>query len=1046
VSVSKAGRIITFYSYKGGTGRSMALANIAWILASNSKRVLVLDWDLEAPGLQRYFRPFLVDRELTSSEGIVDLINHFIGEAITPLEEGETLPPDWYLPLTDIGPYVISLNWKFPKGGQIDFIPAGRQGPDYAMRFAAINFQKFYDVLGGGAFIEELKVRMRSQYDYVLVDSRTGVSDTSGICTVQMPDTLVVCFTFNNQSIEGAASITQSVFEQRASDYSKSSLSPGPTESSRNQQSDGRYKSPYRFKVFPVPMRVDQAEQEKLELRKKYARWTFDTFIESIPAAERRAFWNEVEVPYAPYFAYEEILAPFSKEDPSDPKTCLAAFTRIASEITHKEVNGLLSLISPEQKLAVLKEFASIPVPEVAASTGTVSGSVPTGSGTAGAGIAAGGESSIEKCIRLAEVTFQNLGEGEREEARRLWMRLVRVPGPGEKIENSKVRASLKDLSLASPPLIEKFAASELLSVSKDDQTGETTVEVANEELLRSWPTLANWIKADRDLMIWRQDLQASKARWQERGRTSVDLLGGRPLAEARTWHKTHRKYLSDSEAEYIELSILEDEIRQKRERTRRIWLNAVRVAVVLLFAIVVFLALSRSNKSDMADRIASVAQQKIDASALGNPGSADQFQLGILLATEAQRIAPTAKAEAILKKNLALLPRRVSSIDLKTNVLGVALSPSGAHVLSVTGRPSGAQGLLEDGAAQLHDVSTGSIMLRMPFKQGSRTFELNSDATNLAIASKEKDIYKVEVLEVGTGTVVATINHKGPVYDMAFSPDGRYFATASNDRSAQVLDLQDVGRKPVVLTYTGALNGVAFSGDSRHIAVAGEDFQVHVSQITPGQPSWPAARDVSVGSTAFTIALSHAGEYLATLSYNNKLVNIWQVESGKMIKPLNNGYGVSAVSFSPDNKFIVTGGAGGNIKVRGLQGAGKEVSLRFEGDVDLVSFSPDENYLAAVGNSKVARVWHYTGDSFEESASLIQKSNFTDLAFGPPNLVVTASADNIVRVWMLGAELTKDLQYEACARLTRNLTLDEWNEHLTQSLGAYRKTCSDIP
>jgi len=56
-----SGRIVTFYSYKGGTGRSMALANFAWILAASGKKVLVIDWDLEAPGLHRYFRPFLVD-------------------------------------------------------------------------------------------------------------------------------------------------------------------------------------------------------------------------------------------------------------------------------------------------------------------------------------------------------------------------------------------------------------------------------------------------------------------------------------------------------------------------------------------------------------------------------------------------------------------------------------------------------------------------------------------------------------------------------------------------------------------------------------------------------------------------------------------------------------------------------------------------------------------------------------------------------------------------------------------------------------------------
>jgi len=56
--------IISFYSYKGGTGRSMVLANAEWALASNQKKVLVVDWDLEAPGLHRYFRLFLGDKDL----------------------------------------------------------------------------------------------------------------------------------------------------------------------------------------------------------------------------------------------------------------------------------------------------------------------------------------------------------------------------------------------------------------------------------------------------------------------------------------------------------------------------------------------------------------------------------------------------------------------------------------------------------------------------------------------------------------------------------------------------------------------------------------------------------------------------------------------------------------------------------------------------------------------------------------------------------------------------------------------------------------------
>lgn len=56
---NRKGSVITFYSYKGGTGRTMALANVAWILAANGHRVLAVDWDLEAPGLHRFFHPFL---------------------------------------------------------------------------------------------------------------------------------------------------------------------------------------------------------------------------------------------------------------------------------------------------------------------------------------------------------------------------------------------------------------------------------------------------------------------------------------------------------------------------------------------------------------------------------------------------------------------------------------------------------------------------------------------------------------------------------------------------------------------------------------------------------------------------------------------------------------------------------------------------------------------------------------------------------------------------------------------------------------------------
>src|SRR5712691_1582485 len=118
---TKKGTIITFYSYKGGTGRTMTLANVAWILASNGKRVLAIDWDLEAPGLHRYFYPFLPDPDLSTSDGVIDFFVDYVLEAMTPPDPAEETTADWYEQQANILRYAVSLEWDFRGEGSIDF-------------------------------------------------------------------------------------------------------------------------------------------------------------------------------------------------------------------------------------------------------------------------------------------------------------------------------------------------------------------------------------------------------------------------------------------------------------------------------------------------------------------------------------------------------------------------------------------------------------------------------------------------------------------------------------------------------------------------------------------------------------------------------------------------------------------------------------------------------------------------------------------------------------------------------------------------------------
>ncbi len=330
------GRIITFYSYKGGTGRSMALANVAWVLASNGKSVLTIDWDLEAPGLHRYFHPFLNDKEISGqeSEGVIDMMVDFAVRAATPAQEGEKQQADWYEKLADFSKWRKRLHW--PSGeivrlgrygaGRIDFVPAGRQGSDYASRVNLFNWQNFYTKLDGGAFLDAAR-RNLSAYDYVLIDSRTGVSDTSGICTVQMPDTMVLCFTLNFQNIKGAASVAKSVREQRPD-----------------------------MRIFPVPMRIDPSEKDLLDQMKNYASDQFTRFLDSQIDASK--YWFSMEVKYIANYAYAEKLAVFEQQT-SDTASTLPAMERLTAYLTDDEIKQAMPL--PESdRAAALKEFKSV--------------------------------------------------------------------------------------------------------------------------------------------------------------------------------------------------------------------------------------------------------------------------------------------------------------------------------------------------------------------------------------------------------------------------------------------------------------------------------------------------------------------------------------------------------------------------------------------------------------------------------------------------------------------------------------------------------------
>lgn len=177
------GTVVTFYSYKGGVGRTFTLVNVAVLLARWGHRVLCVDWDLEAPGLHDYFRPMM---GAGPTSGVVDLVDDFVA--------GKVRLADHTTRLTG--------------AGTLDLIAAGRDDDEYVGRIQQIDWARLYE-MGFGAYLERCREQWTADYDYVLLDSRTGVSDIGGICTAHLPDRLVVLFTANVQSMRGAVDIAR---------------------------------------------------------------------------------------------------------------------------------------------------------------------------------------------------------------------------------------------------------------------------------------------------------------------------------------------------------------------------------------------------------------------------------------------------------------------------------------------------------------------------------------------------------------------------------------------------------------------------------------------------------------------------------------------------------------------------------------------------------------------------------------------------------------------------------------------------------------------
>ncbi len=296
-SPNAACEVISFYSYKGGVGRSMAVANVGRLLANQvsqaGRRVLLIDWDLEAPGLAQYFPRYVAD----SASG---LINFFAGNYPDCLRE---YSPD------SVGPSKLEDSIVQTTDG-VDVFPAGRQDATYPGLVSSFNWRELVRLHPEA--LTEFRLELSKKYAYILIDSRTGVSDISGISTGILPDKLVTLFAPNQQNLAGLRRVVPQIL------------------SFRRTSSDER-----PLTIFPVPSRFDAMD---LNRHQSYMIDFRDLFCElfkeqyGLESVDLEEHFNETLLPYVPTYSYGERIV-VMREEPDYPGSLRAAYTRLANRL-----------------------------------------------------------------------------------------------------------------------------------------------------------------------------------------------------------------------------------------------------------------------------------------------------------------------------------------------------------------------------------------------------------------------------------------------------------------------------------------------------------------------------------------------------------------------------------------------------------------------------------------------------------------------------------------------------------------------------------------
>jgi WD40 repeat protein len=292
-------------------------------------------------------------------------------------------------------------------------------------------------------------------------------------------------------------------------------------------------------------------------------------------------------------------------------------------------------------------------------------------------------------------------------------------------------------------------------------------------------------------------------------------------------------------------------------------------------------------------------------------------------------------------------------------------------------------------------------------------------------------------------GRLLTLAGHTDKLWDVAYSPDGKWLATASSDHTARVWDAE-TGALRTTVHHADRVTTIAFSANSRFLASGGQDRSVRVWDVIAGREV--VALPVDAGTRR--VVFSPDGTVLLTAPVQG-VVKLWRIPSGTPVGELGDHQQLVGATFCDNGACIVTwdteelvvwdastfarrasyqqkdgflsaavsrtgallaaGTESGELVL--LRGDGSQIAKRVAHDEPIfdIAISPDETVVATGSNDRTVRLWTAAGEP--RGILTGHRANITRVRFTPAgDRLVTTSADNTARLWSASGMLLGEL------------------------------------